>query len=174
MLYAGGGRVVRLPNPGLRLYSCRRLILQGAWLEDARHSYSGPPRTRSLSRREAVARQQATTQVPPQHSQWDTGYEGGYSEYHEGGSSHHPHGQPWYTRGAGTSASAHHPSLYSSLERDISYVADQAERVVEGIGRVKQRLEEHAHIQTNPRSSIDSQTEALNSLFGFLGFDPKA
>jgi len=65
MLYAGGGRVVRLPNPALRLYSYRSLILQGAWLEDVRHSYSGPPRIRSCLRREAAVREQATTQVSP-------------------------------------------------------------------------------------------------------------
>ena len=66
MLYAGGTKVVRLPNPALRLYSYRSLILQDAWLEDARHSYSGPPRTRSRSCREAAERERATTQVPPQ------------------------------------------------------------------------------------------------------------
>ena len=60
------------------------------------------------------------------------------------------------------------------LERDISYVADQAERAMEGVGRIEQRLEEQVHVQAKLRSSIDSQTEALNDLFRFLGFDPKA
>ena len=68
MLYAEGTKVVGLPNPALRLYSCRSLILQDAWLEDARHSYSGPPRTRRRLRKEAAEREQATTKVPPQHS----------------------------------------------------------------------------------------------------------
>ena len=56
----------------------------------------------------------------------------------------------------------------------MSYVVDQAERAVEGVGRIDQRMEEHAHIQTDLRSSIDSQTEALHSLFRHLGFDPNA
>jgi hypothetical protein len=44
MLY--GHMVNRLPNLVLRLYSCESLILQFDWMREARHSFTGPSRTR--------------------------------------------------------------------------------------------------------------------------------
>jgi hypothetical protein len=43
MLY--GCKAIRLPNPSLRLYSCESLTLQFDWMREARHSFTGPPRT---------------------------------------------------------------------------------------------------------------------------------
>jgi hypothetical protein len=47
MLY--GRKVIRLPNPGLRLYSCKSLILQFDQMGEACHSFIGPPCTRGVS-----------------------------------------------------------------------------------------------------------------------------
>jgi hypothetical protein len=44
MLYSR--KEIRLPNPGLRLYSCESLTLQFDWMGEARHSFTGPSRTR--------------------------------------------------------------------------------------------------------------------------------
>jgi hypothetical protein len=52
MMY--GRKVIRLPNPGLRLYSCESLILQFDQMEEARHSFIGPPHTRGRPRMEAA------------------------------------------------------------------------------------------------------------------------
>jgi hypothetical protein len=43
MLY--GRKAIRLPNPTLRLYSCESLTLQFDQMGEARHSFTGPPRT---------------------------------------------------------------------------------------------------------------------------------
>jgi hypothetical protein len=43
MLY--GRKVIRLPNSGLRLYSCESLTLQFDQMGEARHSFAGPPHT---------------------------------------------------------------------------------------------------------------------------------
>jgi hypothetical protein len=43
MLY--GRKTIRLPNPGLRLYSCENHTLQFDQMEEARHSFTGPPYT---------------------------------------------------------------------------------------------------------------------------------
>jgi hypothetical protein len=43
MLY--GRKAIRLPNPVLRLYSCESLTLQFDQMEEARHSFTGPPHT---------------------------------------------------------------------------------------------------------------------------------
>jgi hypothetical protein len=43
MLY--GRKVIWLPNPALRLYSCESLTLQFDWMGEARHSFTGPPCT---------------------------------------------------------------------------------------------------------------------------------
>jgi hypothetical protein len=40
-----GRKVIRLPNPGHRLYSCKSLTLQFDWMGEACHSFAGPPRT---------------------------------------------------------------------------------------------------------------------------------
>jgi hypothetical protein len=44
MLY--GRKAIRLPNSGLRLYSCESLTLQFDRMEEVRHSFTGPPQTR--------------------------------------------------------------------------------------------------------------------------------
>jgi hypothetical protein len=44
MLY--GHKVIQLPNSAIRLYSCESLTLQFDWMEEARHSFTGPPCTR--------------------------------------------------------------------------------------------------------------------------------
>jgi hypothetical protein len=71
-------------------------------------------------------------------------------------------------RGAGISAAADYPDWYYSLERYISYGADQAERVVEGIIRIEHTLEEYVRVHTELSSYIDSQTDIINNLFGNL------
>jgi hypothetical protein len=43
MLY--GRKAIQLPNPALRLYSCESLTLQFDWMGEARHSFTGQPRT---------------------------------------------------------------------------------------------------------------------------------
>jgi hypothetical protein len=84
------------------------------------------------------AAQQALTapQAHPQEPQWDTGYGGGYSGYHESGY-YPPHGNLEPSLQAGTSASARYPDRYDPLEQYVSYGVDQAERTVEGIGRLE-------------------------------------
>jgi hypothetical protein len=74
-----------------------------------------------------------TPQTHPQEPQWDTGYGGGYSGFHEGGSYYASHGYPEPNLQAGTSTSSRHPDLYAPLERYVSYGVDQAERTMEGI-----------------------------------------
>jgi hypothetical protein len=82
--------------------------------------------------------QQDTTEphAYSQQPQWDTRYEGGHSEYQGSSSSYsyYPHGPSRLSHGAGISASAQYPNWYYPLERYISYGADQAERVMEGVG----------------------------------------
>jgi hypothetical protein len=41
-----GRKVIRLPDQGLRLYSCESLTLQFDQMAEAHHSFTGPPRTR--------------------------------------------------------------------------------------------------------------------------------
>jgi hypothetical protein len=41
-----GRKVIRLPNLGLRLYSCESHTLQFDQMGETRHSFTGPPRTR--------------------------------------------------------------------------------------------------------------------------------
>jgi hypothetical protein len=52
MLY--GRKAIRLPNLGLRLYSCESLILQFDGLGESHHIFIGPPRTRGRARMEAA------------------------------------------------------------------------------------------------------------------------
>jgi hypothetical protein len=47
----------------------------------ARHRYLGPPRMRQRERMEVAHQDTTKPQTYPQQPQWDTGYEGGYSEY---------------------------------------------------------------------------------------------
>jgi hypothetical protein len=44
MLY--GRKAIWLPNSALQLYSCESLTLQFDRMGEARHSFTGPPRTR--------------------------------------------------------------------------------------------------------------------------------
>jgi hypothetical protein len=52
MLY--GRKEIRLPNPSLRVYSCESLTLQFDWMGEARHNFTGPPRTCGRALMEAV------------------------------------------------------------------------------------------------------------------------
>jgi hypothetical protein len=58
MLY--GHKVILLPNPGLRLYSCESLTLQFDQMEEGHHGFVGPRSTRRRARMEA-AQQTMTT-----------------------------------------------------------------------------------------------------------------
>jgi hypothetical protein len=60
------------------------------------------------------------------------------------------------------------------LERYISYGVDQTERVVEGIGRLKHRMDDFAHVQMDMQASIDSQTNMMQGLFGHFEINPDA
>jgi hypothetical protein len=55
-------------------------------MDEARHSFVGPPHTHGRAHMEAAQQTTPTSQAYPQEPQWDTGYGGGYSGYHEGGS----------------------------------------------------------------------------------------
>jgi hypothetical protein len=65
--------------------------------------------------------------------QWDTGYGGGYSGYHEGGSYYPSQGYLKPRLRSGTSTSTRYPDWYTHLEQYVSYGVDQAERAIEGI-----------------------------------------
>jgi hypothetical protein len=70
---------------------------------------------------------QQTTTTPQAHSQepqWDTGYGGGYSSYHEGGSYYLSQGNPKPSLRAETSASTKYTDWYAPLERYVTYVVD--------------------------------------------------
>jgi hypothetical protein len=84
MLY--GRKAIRLPNLGLRPYSCESLTLQFDQMREVCHSFARPPHTRGQDRMEAAQQTTTTPQAHPEEPQWDTGYGGGYSGYHGGGS----------------------------------------------------------------------------------------
>jgi hypothetical protein len=92
MLY--GYKAIRLPNMGLRLYSCKSLTPLFDRMGEARHSFIGPPHTHRRASMEATQQTMTTTQAHPQEPQWDTGYGGGYSGYHEGCSYYPSQGYP--------------------------------------------------------------------------------
>jgi hypothetical protein len=71
-----------------------------------------------------------------------------------------------------TSASARYPDWYAPLERYISYGADQAERTVEGIGRLEQRMDDFATMQMKMQASINSQTSMICDHFSHFGINP--
>jgi hypothetical protein len=123
---------------------------------EARHNSIGPHHTRGRARMEATQQTTTTPHAHPQEPQWDTGYRGGYSGHHEGGSYYPSHGYPEPSLRARTSASARYPDWYAPLERYISYGVDQAERAVEGIGRLEHGIDDFAHMQTEMQASIDS------------------
>jgi hypothetical protein len=52
MLY--GHKVIQLPNPALRLYSCESLTLQFDQMGEAHHSFARQPRTRGQARMEVA------------------------------------------------------------------------------------------------------------------------
>jgi hypothetical protein len=52
MLY--GHKTIQLPNPALRLYSCESLTLQFHQMGEARHSFTGPPRTHGRAHMEVA------------------------------------------------------------------------------------------------------------------------
>jgi hypothetical protein len=96
-----------------------------------------------------------TPQAHPQETQWDTGYGGGYSSYHEDG--YYPsHGYPELRLQARTSASARYPDCYAPLERYISHGVDQPERALEGIRPLERQMDDFAHMQREMQASIDS------------------
>jgi hypothetical protein len=92
MLY--GRKAVRLPNLALRLYSCESLTPQFDQMGEARHSFTGPPRTRGRARMEEEQQTTTTPQPHPQEPQWDIGYGVGYSDHHEDGSYYPSHDYP--------------------------------------------------------------------------------
>jgi hypothetical protein len=141
---------------------------------DARNSFAGPPRTRGWARIEEAHQTTTTLQAHPQEPQWDTGYGGGYSGYHEGGSYYPSQGYPEPSLWAETSTSARYLDWYATLEWYISYGVDQAKHAMKGIGRLKRRMDDFAHAQTEMQSSIDSQTWTMHDLFGHFEINPDA
>jgi hypothetical protein len=119
MLYSR--KVIRLPNPGLRLYSCETLTLQFYQMGKAHHSFTGPPCTHWRARMEAAQQTTTTPQAHAQEPQWDNGYGGGYSGHHESGSYYPSHGYPEPSLRAGTSTSTRYPDWYAPLERYVCY-----------------------------------------------------
>jgi hypothetical protein len=61
-----GHKAIRLPNPGLRLYSCGSLTLQFDRMRETHHSFTGPPRTCGWARMEAAQQTMTTPQAHPQ------------------------------------------------------------------------------------------------------------
>jgi hypothetical protein len=113
----------------------------------------------------------------PHEPQWDTGYGGGYSGYHEGASYYPSQDYPEPSLRAGTSTSARYPDWYAHLERYVSYGVHLVECAVEGIGRLEQRMDDFAQVQTEMQAwgrSIDSQTSMMHDLFGHFGINPDA
>jgi hypothetical protein len=64
MLY--GRKAIRLPNPGLQLYSCESLTLQLNQIGEAHHSFTGPPHTHGRARMDAAQQTMTTPQAHPQ------------------------------------------------------------------------------------------------------------
>jgi hypothetical protein len=60
------------------------------------------------------------------------------------------------------------------LERYVNYGADEAERVVEGIGQLKQWMDDFAIVQIEMQASIDSQTSMMYDLFCHFRINPNA
>jgi hypothetical protein len=100
---------------------------------EACRSFTGPPCTHERARMEAAQQAMTALQAHPHEPQWDTGYGGGYSGYHGGGSYYPSHGYPKPSLPAGTSTSAKYPDWYSPLEWYVNYGVDWAKRAVEGI-----------------------------------------
>jgi hypothetical protein len=60
------------------------------------------------------------------------------------------------------------------LDWYVRYGVDQAERAVEGIGRLKRLMDDFAHVEIEMQASIDSQTSMMHDLFGHFGINPDA
>jgi hypothetical protein len=123
---------------------------------------------------EAAQQSMTTPHAHPQEPQWDSGYGGGYSGYHDGGSYYPSQGYPEPSLWSGSSASARYPDRYAPLEQYVSYGVDQDERVMEGIGQLEQWMDDFAHMQMEMQASIDSQTSMMHDLFGHFGINPDA
>jgi hypothetical protein len=89
-----GRKAIWLPNPALRLCSYESLTLQFDRMGEARHSFTGPPRTHRQARLEVAQQAMTTPQAHSQEPHWDTRYGGGYSGHHEGSSYYPSHGYP--------------------------------------------------------------------------------
>jgi hypothetical protein len=172
MLYCR--KAIRLPNPRFQLYSCESLTLQFDQMGEACNNVTVPPRTHGRACMEAAQQTMTTPRAHPQEPQWDTGYGGGYSGYHEGGCYYPSHGYPEPSLQAGTSTSARCPNLYAPLKRYVSYEVDQAQHVVEGIGRLERWMDDFAHVQTEIQASIKSQTSMMHDLFGHFRINSNA
>jgi hypothetical protein len=91
---------------------------------EARHSFTGPPRTGGRARMEAAQQTMTTPRAHPQEPQWDTGYGGGYLGHHESGSYYPSLGYPKPSLRARTSASTRYPNWYDPLVWYVSYGVD--------------------------------------------------
>jgi hypothetical protein len=123
---------------------------------------------------EAAQQTTTTPHAHPQEPQWDTGYGGVYSDYHEGGCYYPSQGFLEPSLWAGTSASARYPDWYSPLERYVSYGVNQAEHAVEGIRWLERQMDDFEHVQTEMEATIDSQTSMMHDLFGHFRINPDA
>jgi hypothetical protein len=63
---------------------------------------------------------------------------------------------------------------YTPLEWYLSYGVDQAERAMEGIERLEQRMDKFAHVQTEMQDSINSQTSMMHDFFGHFRINSDA
>jgi hypothetical protein len=141
---------------------------------EARHNFTGPPRTRGRARIETAQHSTTTPQAHPLEPQWDTGYGGCCLSHHESGSYYPSHGYPEPSLQAGTSASVRYPDWYAPLDRYASYGVDQADNAVEGIGRLVHQMDDFTHAQTKMQASIDSQTSTMHDLYGHFRINPDA
>jgi hypothetical protein len=94
--------------------------------------------------------------------------------HHKSGSYYPSHGYPEPSLQAETSTCARYPDWYTPLEQYISYGVNQAERAVEGIGRLEHRMDDFAHGQIEMQASIDSQTSIMHNLLNHFGINPDA
>jgi hypothetical protein len=60
------------------------------------------------------------------------------------------------------------------LEWYVSYGVYQAERAVEGIGRLERWMDDFADMQTEMQASINSQTSMMHDLFNHFRINPDA
>jgi hypothetical protein len=60
------------------------------------------------------------------------------------------------------------------LERYVSYGVDQAEHMIEEIGRLERWMDDFAHVQMEMQASFDWQTSMMHDLFGHFRINPDA